>query len=162
MRSLSTVQLATMVALLGSTAAVFIPSFLQNLHASRFAEPLEGLQHLAAHATMQSASSPSRFAYPPSAPRTPERVPAGKSQVDPLGTWGHSTWRLLGFEKTEPHFFSFEFESESADEGAHFVARAYGDLDGDGELSRFELYGETRRGQQPIVYPSVRLQREIE
>jgi hypothetical protein len=161
MRTLSTLQLALFVALIGSVLAVFVPEFLRNLHASRLAEPISGLQHLAANATMQAAASPTRFAYPESAPRTPEQVPSGASVSDPMGTWAHPTWRLLAFEQKGPHFFSFEFESELGDQGAHFIARAFGDLDGDGELSSFELFGESHPEAHPIIYP-IRIHREIE
>ncbi len=159
--SLTPLQLAVVAALLGSLAAVFIPEFLGNLHASRLVEPLEGLRHISARASMQAAGAPTIFAYPESAPRTPESVPAGQSATDPEGTWAHPTWRLLNFEKAGPHYFSFEFESTTSPEGAHFVARAFGDLDGDGELSHFEVFGETRPGKEPMVYP-VRIFREVE
>jgi len=161
LRTFSPLQLAIGVALLGSVVAVFVPEFMRNLHASRFAEPLAGLRHLSAHATMQAAASPPRFAYPPSAPRTPTQVPTGDSVTDPPGTWAHPTWRLLSFEKKDAHFFSFEFESTLGDEGAHFIARSFGDLDGDGELSTFEVFGESRAGEEPTVYP-VRIHREVE
>jgi hypothetical protein len=159
--SLSPLQLATLVALLGSVAFVFVPEFLRHLHASRLAEPLEGLAHLAKQASMQAAGSPTLFAYPASVPRTPADVPAGRSSVDPEGTWLHPTWRLLNFEKQGPHYFSFEFESHTSHEGAHFMARSFGDLDGDGELSTFEVFGEVKAGGHPNVYP-VRIHREIE
>jgi hypothetical protein len=161
MRSLTPLQLAILVASVGSVLAVFIPEFTRNLHASRLAEPLEGLQHLSTGAVMQAAGSPPIFAFPESAPRTPAQVPSGKDTTDPAGTWMHPTWRLLAFEREGPHFFSFEFESHLAEDGAHFVARAFGDLDGDGELSRFEVFGESRRGEEPLVYP-VRIAREVE
>jgi hypothetical protein len=157
----SPLQLAVMVALVGSLTAVSVPEFLRNLNASRLAEPLDGLRHISARASMQAAGSPTIFAYPSSAPRTPELVPAGESATDPQGTWSHPTWRLLNFEKSEPHYFAFEFESATSNEGAHFIARAFGDLDGDGELSHFEVFGETRPGRDPSVYP-VRIFREIE
>lgn len=159
--TLTPLQLSIIVALLGSLAAVAIPEFLSNVHASRLAEPLEGLQKIAARASMQAAGSPTVFAYPGTAPRTPEQVPAGESATDPIGTWSHPTWRLLNFEKTEPHYFSFEFESLTSETGAHFIARAFGDLDGDGELSHFEVFGETLPGKEPTVYP-VRIFREVE
>jgi hypothetical protein len=161
MRSLTPLQLAALVALLGSLAAVFVPEFLRNLHASRLAEPLEGLSHLSSRATMHAAGAPPLLAFPESAPRTPSQVPAGRSATDPAGTWAHPTWRLLSFEKTGPHFFSFEFESHLTKDGAHFMARAFGDLDGDGELSQFEVFGESRPGKEPMVYP-VRIAREVE
>src|SRR5690606_34274349 len=108
MRSLTPLQLAILAALVGSLLAVFVPEFVRNLHASRLAEPLEGLQHLSRQATMHAAGNPPLFAYPRSAPRTPGEVPAGKSATDPSGTWSHPTWKLLSFSKEGPHFFSFE------------------------------------------------------
>lgn len=159
--SLTPLQLAAIVALLGSVIAVSVPEFLGNLHASRLVEPLDGLRHISARASMQAAGAPTIFAYPASAPRTPEQVPAGESARDPEGTWSHPTWRLLNFEKSGPHYFSFEFESSTSEKGAHFTARAFGDLDGDGELSHFEVFGETRPGSEPMVYP-VRIFREVE
>jgi hypothetical protein len=110
---------------------------------------------------MQAAGGPPVFAFPESAPRTPAQVPAGRSSTDPAGTWSHPTWRLLDFEKAGPHFFSFEFESHLNPQGAHFIARAFGDLDGDGELSQFEVFGESRPGKEPSIYP-VRIAREVE
>jgi hypothetical protein len=161
MRTLSTLQLALLFACVGSLLAVFVPHFLRNLHASRFAEPIEGLNHLATWASVQAAGLPTEIAYPSSVGRTPEQVPAGDAHGDSEGTWAHPTWKLLGFKKTSPHFYSFEFESACTASGAHFTARAFGDLDGDGELSRFELYGETRPHDQPTVY-SIRMHREVE
>lgn len=161
MRSLSPLQLAILVALVGSLAAVFVPEFIRNVHASRLAEPLEGLDHISSQATMHAAASPTLFAYPETVPRTPEQVPLGKSVTDPSGTWDHPTWKLLDFRKSGPHFFSFEFESQMTAQGAHFIARAFGDLDGDGELSQFEVFGESRPDGEPKIYP-VRIFREIE
>ncbi len=161
MRALSSVQMALLFAVFGSVLAVFIPHFIRNLHASRLAEPLDGLEHIATWASVQAAGYPPELAYPPSVGRSPQQVPAGEAVRDPEGTWAHPTWKLLGFKKEEPHYYSFEFESLNSERGAHFTARAFGDLDGDGELSRFELFGETRPGKHPVTY-SVRMYREVE
>ena len=161
MRSLSSVQLAILFAVLGSVLAVFIPSFFRNLHASRLAEPLDGLNHLATWASVQAAGFPTEMAYPETVGRTPYQVPAGQAKRDAEGTWAHPTWKLLAFEKTEPHYYAFSFESLCTQTGSHFIARAYGDLDGDGELSQFELFGETRPGAHPLIY-SIQMDREIE
>lgn len=161
MRSFSPVQLAALVALGGSLTAAFVPTFFGNLRASRLAEPLDGLSHLAGRATALASGMPIALAYPESAPRTPVRVPAGTRVVDPEGTWDHPTWRLLDFRQDREHSFSFEFESRSDARGALFVARAHGDLDGDGELSEFSISGEVRDAKDPVVYP-LRLHREVE
>ena len=161
MRSITPLQLALLVAFFGSVLAVFVPTFLRNLHASRLAEPLDGLDHISQVASMQAAGSPPELAYPVSVARTPSQVPPGRAEADPAGTWNHPTWRLLSFQKTKPHYYSFEFESHTAESGAHFIARAFGDLDGDGELSHFEVYGEVQGVETPRIFP-VRIHREVE
>lgn len=161
MRSLTTLQLALLFAMVGSVVAVFVPHFVRNVHASRLAEPISGLNHLATWASVQAAGFPTQLAYPPAVGRTPEQVPAGVATRDPDGAWSHPTWKLLNFRKEEPHRYSFEFESVCTDAGAHFTASAFGDLDGDGELSRFDVYGETRPGTHPVIY-SINMDREIE
>lgn len=160
-RSLSPLQLAVGLALGGSLLAVFIPTFGRNLHASRMAESLDGLKQIASTASLLAAGMPTELAYPADAPRTPEEVPPGVQVVDPPGTWTHPTWRVLGFHREERHSFSFSFESESRPEGAFFVARSFGDLDGDGELSHFSIYGEVRGDDSPQVFP-IRIEREVE
>ncbi|HSC85618.1 MAG TPA: hypothetical protein VLC09_00020 [Polyangiaceae bacterium] len=161
MRSFTPIQLAAAVALLGSLLAVFIPTFSSNLRASKLAEPLDGLSHIAGAATALAAGLPTVLAYPESVTRTPTRVPAGQAVVDPPGTWDHPTWRLLDFTKEREHAYAFEFESHASAEQASFVARAHGDLDGDGELSEFSIAGEVRGSAAPVVYP-LRLRREVE
>ena len=161
MRSFSPVQLATAVALAASVAAAFIPAFFKNLRASRLAEPLDGLSQIAGRATALAAGLPLSLAYPSPAPRTPARVPSGVRVLDPEGTWDHPTWRLLDFRQEREHSFSFEFESRSDANGAVFVARAVGDLDGDGDLSEFTISGEVQGENDPVVYP-LRLRREVE
>ncbi len=161
LRTLTPLQLALGVAFGGSVLAVFIPTFVKHLHASRLAEPLDGLDNIASVASLLAAGAPPEIAYPDSAPRTPSEVPAGRRVVDPPGTWDHPTWRLLGFRQEGEHSFSFSFESETDEEGAYFVARSFGDLDGDGELSRFSIYGEVRGTDAPRVFP-IRIEREVE
>jgi hypothetical protein len=160
-RSFTPLQAAIAFSVGGSVLAVAIPTFLENSHASRLAEPLEGLQRIAERANALAAGSPAELGYPESAPLTPARVPQGERVVDPPGTWEHPTWRRLGFSWDVAHAYSFEFESRKEEGRATFVARAFGDLDGDGVQSRFEISGEIRDDGEPIVYP-IRMYRETE
>lgn len=161
MRSFTPVEAAVALAVSGSVAATAIPAFVHNLHASRLVEPLDGLNHIAARATQLAASQPAEFAYPESVPLTPPQVPRGERVTDPPGTWNHRTWRLLEFEWTVPHSFSFAFESKNAKGQAVFLARANGDLDGDGILSQFEISGQSKDGAEPTTSPLV-IHREVE
>ena len=153
MRALTPVETAVAVAIGGSLLAVMVPAFVRNVHASRLAEPLEGLTRIATRATALAAGRPAEMAYPATVELTPSSVPRGQRKVDPPGTWSHPTWRRLDFEFTVPHAFSFEFESHNRKGLATFRARAHGDLDGDGVLSTFELGGQSKDGGQPVVTP---------
>ncbi len=178
-------ELALGVSVGGSVLAVFLPTFLNNVHASRVNEPIDGLKRLAQRATALAAGRGIEQAYPESVGLTPAKVARGEPVLDPPGTWEHPTWRRLNFGFTVPHSYSFTFESHlpagpdgDSDKGhqagdpreqqanptdghAEFVARAFGDLDGDGGLSTFEISGESRQGQTPIVRPLV-VHREVE
>lgn len=149
------------VAVVGSVLATALPAFVRNLHASELVEPIDGLNRLASRASALAASRPLVEAYPESVPLTPAVVPAGSRVLDPPGTWDHPTWRLLDFQFDVPHSYSFSFESKNGQDVASFVARANGDLDGDGSLSEFEIRGETRAGGTPTVGP-MEMSREVE
>ncbi len=161
MRSVTPVEAAVGVAIAGSLLATAVPAFLENLHASRLAEPLDVLQRIAARATHLASGRPAIGAYPESAPLTPARVAAGDAAQDPAGTWDHPTWRELGVSFEGPHSFSFAFDSRNAEGFATFAATAHGDLDGDGVLSTFRISGESRDGKEPLTHP-MDIDREVE
>lgn len=161
MRSLSPVEAASGISILGSVLAVAVPTFVTNLHTSRLVEPMDGLRRIAARATSLAAAEPAEFAYPESVPLTPERVPRGIPVLDPPRTWDAPSWRLLDFSFTVPHSYSFAFESHDAPVRATFRAVAHGDLDGDGLLSTFEISGESKDGEEPTTFP-LESHREVE
>jgi hypothetical protein len=155
------VEAASGVSILGSVLAIAVPTFVTNLHASRLIEPVEGLRRIAARATALATAEPAESAYPDSAQLTPERVPRGIPALDPPGTWGAPTWRLLDFSFSVPHSYGFAFESQNAPGRATFRAVAHGDLDGDGLLSTFEVSGESKDGEEPTTLP-LESYREVE
>jgi hypothetical protein len=160
-RSLSPVEAALCVAVLGSVLAVGIPAFVRDLHASRLVEPIDGLNRIAAAAAAAALKDGSKRLYPESAPRTPREVPSGAPADDPPGSWDHPTWVALGLSFSRPHSYSFEFQSERRARRSKYVAVAEGDLDGDGQLSQFSIRGEAADGQEPVTYP-MEMRREVE
>lgn len=161
MRNLSALETVTVIAVAGSVLAATVPAFVRDLRASRLSEPAEALNRIALHATSYAVGRPVRVAYPASVGLTPAKVPAGQRVVDAPGTWDHATWRRLDFRMNEPHGFSYQFESRNARGTSTFAARAYGDLDGDGVTSTFELMGESRDGEEPRIL-ELRVYREVE
>jgi hypothetical protein len=160
-RSLTPVEAAIAFALGGSILAVAVPEFLRGLHASRLAEPVDGLKRIADAAIAFVPPGEVAPAFPPSAPLTPADVPRGVRAEDPPGVWDHPTWRALSFGFDHPHAFSFSFESSQTGPRAHFRATAHGDLDGDGVQSTFEIEGEADANGARIL-PGMYVDREVE
>jgi len=160
-RVLTPLEAATGFAIFGSVLAVAVPAFVRNLHASRLVEPTEGLGRIAAQAAAIAASEPAETAYPDSVGLTPAQVPRGGPVTDPPGTWDHPTWRVLDVVFTNPHSYSFAFESRDAPGKATYRAVANGDLDGDGLVSTFEISGESSDGSEPVTLP-MESRREVE
>jgi hypothetical protein len=160
-RQLSALETIAIIAVAGSVLAATVPSFIANLRASRLAEPVDGLAHLAARATAFAVGRPVELAYPSSVGLTPARVPTGQRVTDPAGTWDHPTWRRLDFAFTDPHSYAFEFTSNLTANVSTFIVRAQGDLDGDGVTSTFEMTGESKESDEPSI-GSLRVYREVE
>jgi hypothetical protein len=157
-RRFTPIELALGASLLGCIAAVAIPTFAREVHASRFVEPVDGLARLQVSA-IAFAEANGRF--PDAAPLTPKTPPRGKKEADPPGTWDAPAWRTLDFRAAPdgvPHAYSFAFDGT----GNAFVARARGDLDGDGVLSLFEVRGSFGADHRPSLTPGMYVEAELE
>jgi hypothetical protein len=166
-RSLSPIELAIGFALVGSVLAVAVPTFVREVHASRLAEPIDGLKRIGASAVAYGREHPVAQGFPPSAPMTPATVPRGKCQPDAPDAWEHPTWRALDFRPAAPgapHCFAFAFDSAMTPAKASFVAHAHGDLDGDGITSTFQISGQYIEGDDrgPFVDPGMLIDSEVE
>ncbi len=148
-RRITPVELAIGIALVGSLLAIAVPAFVREVHASRFVEPVDGLERIGASAVAYGHAHPVAQGFPPSAPMTPPLPPRGHCEVDPPGAWDQATWTTLDFRPTPPgtpHCFAFGFDSTMSPARAVFRATAHGDLDGDGLVSTFEVTGHYAEG----------------
>jgi hypothetical protein len=157
-RRFSLLELATLLSLSASLAAVAVPAFVRNVHASRLSEPVEGLHRLGA-CVVEFTEAEGHL--PASAPMTPHLPPRGVKAVDPTGTWDIPEWNALRFAAAPegvPHAYSFSLDSH----GSGVVARARGDLDGDGVLSTFELRGSVDGQHHVTLEPGLHVEEELE
>jgi prepilin-type N-terminal cleavage/methylation domain-containing protein len=157
-RGLTAVEVAIGLAILGTLVAIAIPACVREMHASKFAEPVNGLARIGKNATALCSSAEATF--PESTPLTPEKTPRGKMEVDPAGTWDHPTWKALDFRATPdgvPHAFSFQVDGKPEE----LIARAHGDLDGDGVTSTFEVRC-VRDQEGARVLPGMYVDAEVE
>ncbi len=166
-RGFTAVEAAVTFAVVGSLLAVAVPAFVRELHASRFVEPVDGLNRMAEGAVVYARGRPTPTAFPPTAPQTPAAVPRGTREVDPPGAWDTPTWQALAFRPgTEgaPHAFAFGFDSALGPARSAFVGYAHGDLDGDGILSTFEVRGHVSEGDPAgaVIEPGMVVEAEVE
>jgi type IV pilus assembly protein PilA len=166
-RRFTLLELAVAFSLVASVLAVAVPTFVREVHASRFVEPVDGLQRIGAAAVLYGIGRPVGQAFPPSAPATPTTPPRGHCEPDPPGTWDHPTWRTFDFRPVPPetpHCFSFSFDSNLSPSLSTFRAQAHGDLDGDGIPSTFEVTGHHAEGDArgPMLDPGMFIDSEVE
>src|SRR5580692_1891920 len=166
-RSLSPVELAIGFALGGSLLAVFVPTFVRNVHASRFVEPVQGITQIAEAAVAYAGTHPVAQGFPASVGLTPPVPPRGRCEADPPELWSRPTWVSLGFTPVpagEPHCFAFGFDSALSPARSTFRAHAHGDLDGDGLTSTFEVTGHDVEGDPagPVIDPGMVVDSEVE
>jgi type II secretory pathway pseudopilin PulG len=164
---MTAVEAAVAIAIVGSVLAVATPAFVRELHASRVTEAVSGLERLGAASVAYAAGRPTMQALPPSAPLTPPFVPRGVVVVDPPGTWDAPAWKAFDFRATpegSPHAFAFSFASSLGPSRSDFVARAHGDLNGNGLTSTFEIRGHASANDAAgmVVEPGMYVESETE
>lgn len=152
---LTLVEAAVVVCLVGVALAVFIPTFFRELRTSKVSEASEQLQELfTATASYYDArhdvegDGADRACLPEAAGPTPSE-PSQDGEVVDFGAEdleGRDTWLALEFAPERPLRYRYRFTPAAT--GCGLVTdvptplvtlRAEGDLDGDSELSRFEL-----------------------
>lgn len=158
------VQLAIGVGIGGTLLCIAVPAFVEHMRASKLSEPVANLRTIVDGAIVYGSKHDGETSLPPSVELTPKEVPKGAAVLDPKGTWDHLTWRALGFSITEAHAFSYVY-TRTYDPIAgrtSFEVTAHGDLDGDGALSTFSVFGEKERGGSTRALPGMYVDREVE
>lgn len=82
--------------------------------------------------------------FPPSAPLSPDKVPQ-RAPVLPASHFEHPSWKAIGFAPHEPIFFSYEFVTAKNGRSVEVIAR--GDLDADGQTSKYSTTVRVRKGE---------------
>ncbi|MFW6067478.1 MAG: pilus assembly FimT family protein [Myxococcota bacterium] len=151
---LTFVEVALLIAVVGSLLAVFVPTFVAHLRSSKTAEAAEQLARLHEHAAAyflrahpQDSGIMGWQCLPEAAgpaPAEPSEDPVPVDFTDPEMP-GHATWQALGWQPEERLRYRYTFAPEQAGCGLRapdgepvLTLRAEGDLDGDGTLSTFE------------------------
>jgi type IV pilus assembly protein PilA len=150
-------EIMIVIVILGVLAAVAVPAFIKYVRRGKTSEAYDKLSMLYrgsvtyivnSNEDVQRGVTGSGVAlnFPPNEGPTPIAgsccgVPGGQC-LTTAADWDTDTWRDLNFQISDPHYYQYTYESgPSGGPGAHFTARANGDLDCDGTYSTFERCG---------------------
>jgi hypothetical protein len=92
--------------------------------------------------------------FPESAPLVPPEIPSGRVVDVSAESFAHPSWQAIGFAHSGPVHYACDFVTGK--EGRSVVARARGDLDGDGLTSLFELEVKLDPKGRPVAGPVIR------
>jgi type II secretory pathway pseudopilin PulG len=149
------IALASCLPCTGILAAIAIPSFISYVRRSKTVEARSNLRQIASGI---AALAESGGGLPPRLPPTPP-LPAAATRR-PWPADADPGWSDIGFAPPEPLYYSYEYVPDA--DGRGFVVRAYGDLDGDGMASTFELRGHVDASGAIIVDSAPTVRDELE
>jgi type IV pilus assembly protein PilA len=148
------IELMIVVAILGILAAVAIPAFLKYIKRSKTAEATMNLRQIfnasVAYFSQERSDNVGTIVnaqFPSSAPNTPGLASIGRAKTISAGAWTSPAWQSLNFGITDPHFYSYQYTSNSGtvanfdSNTAAFTAAAFGNLDGNAVYSTFVRFG---------------------
>jgi prepilin-type N-terminal cleavage/methylation domain-containing protein len=145
-------ELMIIVAIIGILAAVAVPAFQRFMRRSRAAEAPPQLKRIfdgakayfdkGAIVPQVPRTTPVDPQFPTSVALSPtNRCCLSKSHRCTNTDWESPTWKSLGFELMDPHYFQYRFDSSGIKESATFTAGAHADLDCDMRMSTYERTG---------------------
>lgn len=150
--SMAVFEIGFVVLVLSVLAALVVPTVMRKIKERRTIEATENLRVLF-NASVEyyqrqlddDSLDPTRARFPAGTPAHPPAI--GRRPVTTSDWHMVDAFRELGFEITEPHFYQYAYESEGEGENARFTVSAFGDLDGDGHTSRFQMEGYVEGGE---------------
>jgi len=168
-RGFSLIELMIVVAIMGVLAAIAIPSLQKSVRRARTIEALLQLRKMfdgsVAYVEKEHTDAIGSVVapqFPATTTITPGLPPAGVKAEPNQADWTGATWEALTFAITDPYYYVYEYESSGTDDDAQFRAGAFGDLDGDGNLSTFFRGGRIEEGGRVRGFPGVARVWELE
>jgi type IV pilus assembly protein PilA len=167
------IELMIVVAIIGILAAVAVPAFLRYMRQARTSEVGPNVKKIfdGAKTYYESGAKVERSAtgatldeqFPATVALTPAATCCGQAgNRCQKSDWEAATWKSLGFEIKDPHYFRYRFDATGTKTAAVFTAGAHADLDCDTVHSTFERTGSVDTGYRVIGSGALYTYEEIE
>ena len=154
-RGFTLLELMNFLALAGVLSAIGMYALARYVRHAKTAEAIGSVQSIAqesatyfaaSDATQPAGTTPEaahamRHFPPPSTHSVPpnEADVRGRKYQSAIADWNVSPWRELRFSISLPQYYAYSYESTGTGATAKATAIAQGDLDGNGERSKFRL-----------------------
>ena len=148
------IELMIVVAIIGILAAVAIPAFMKYIRRSKTSEATMNIRKLfdssVSYFNEEQADRTGKILARqfPTSVRSPADWSAkvcdgkdSKKYPPQKDTWDAASWQALNFAVEDPFYYQYSYDGKDFGAGAHFTARANGDLDCNGQVSTFERVG---------------------
>lgn len=150
---LSLIEFGIVAVVLAILTILIVPSLMRTIKERRASEASENVRVLFNLASDYYTKSVAEnggenfdVSFPPSM-EAPHPAEVSNKSVSTSDWHMVPAFRDLGFELTTPHFYQYQFTSEGEGDSARFMISAFGDLDGDGHKSRFQMEGYIENGE---------------
>lgn len=150
---LSLIEFGIVAVVLATLALLVVPSLMRTIKERRASEASEQVRvmfNLASEYYTKKVEANGGENFDVSFPASMEAPHPAEVSNKAVST---SDWHMipafrdLGFEIKTPHFYQYQFTSEGEGDNARFVISAFGDLDNDGQKSRFQMEGYIENGE---------------
>lgn len=166
-------ELMILVGIVGILAAVAVPAFQKFMRRARSAEAPPQLKRVfdgakayydkGSGTPLAPKTAPLDPQFPTSVSLTPPtRCCLTKSRRCTHTDWESPTWKAIGFEMVDPHYFQYRFDGSGVKESATFTAGAHADLDCDTRMSTYERTGTVDAQLRVVGSGAIYVHQDIE